>query len=140
MIRRPPRSTRTDTLFPYTTLFRSADLRAHPRVRTQSKLGQIVQGSDPLSDGPNDECTVGAGIHFQPRARKRESRALGIWRQWEPSAGTCDHIKSVIVDRAREGSRAEDRLGILPDSIRSDERCVGQGVVSRCKSWWLPVN
>src|SRR3546814_17294075 len=26
MIRRPPRSTRTDTLFPYTTLFRSGDL------------------------------------------------------------------------------------------------------------------
>src|SRR3546814_2696640 len=26
MIRRPPRSTRTDTLFPYTTLFRSEDL------------------------------------------------------------------------------------------------------------------
>src|SRR3546814_10320456 len=28
MIRRPPRSTRTDTLFPYTTLFRSQVLRA----------------------------------------------------------------------------------------------------------------
>src|SRR3546814_918798 len=28
MIRRPPRSTRTDTLFPYTTLFRSADALA----------------------------------------------------------------------------------------------------------------
>src|SRR3546814_5483088 len=27
MIRRPPRSTRTDTLFPYTTLFRSAKIR-----------------------------------------------------------------------------------------------------------------
>src|SRR3546814_10748691 len=27
MIRRPPRSTRTDTLFPYTTLFRSAEVR-----------------------------------------------------------------------------------------------------------------
>src|SRR3546814_2033211 len=27
MIRRPPRSTRTDTLFPYTTLFRSQDYR-----------------------------------------------------------------------------------------------------------------
>src|SRR3546814_2121848 len=26
MIRRPPRSTRTDTLFPYTTLFRSLDI------------------------------------------------------------------------------------------------------------------
>src|SRR3546814_9105219 len=29
MIRRPPRSTRTDTLFPYTTLFRSARQPAH---------------------------------------------------------------------------------------------------------------
>src|SRR3546814_8849893 len=31
MIRRPPRSTRTDTLFPYTTLFRS-----HPKVRASN--------------------------------------------------------------------------------------------------------
>src|SRR3546814_7968518 len=31
MILRPPRSTRTDTLFPYTTLFRSEDRRAGPR-------------------------------------------------------------------------------------------------------------
>src|SRR3546814_9807611 len=29
MIRRPPRSTRTDTLFPYTTLFRSGRLQSH---------------------------------------------------------------------------------------------------------------
>src|SRR3546814_10140303 len=29
MIRRPPRSTRTDTLFPYTTLFRSVDRSSH---------------------------------------------------------------------------------------------------------------
>src|SRR3546814_15091470 len=36
MIRRPPRSTRTDTLFPYTTLFRSDDelrIVAHRRCR-----------------------------------------------------------------------------------------------------------
>src|SRR3546814_3912553 len=31
MIRRPPRSTRTDTLFPYTTLFRSPEIS--PRLR-----------------------------------------------------------------------------------------------------------
>src|SRR3546814_18450274 len=30
MIRRPPRSTRTDTLFPYTTPFRSARIRRQP--------------------------------------------------------------------------------------------------------------
>src|SRR3546814_9195932 len=33
MIRRPPRSTRTDTLFPYTTLFRSPSLRNVPLSR-----------------------------------------------------------------------------------------------------------
>src|SRR3546814_8383049 len=37
MIRRPPRSTRTDTLFPYTTLFRScrAEVQSAPRPRAQ---------------------------------------------------------------------------------------------------------
>src|SRR3546814_3183680 len=35
MIRRPPRSTRTDTLFPYTTLFRS-------HISSISKLGMVV--------------------------------------------------------------------------------------------------
>src|SRR3546814_4922925 len=33
MIRRPPRSTRTDTLFPYTTLFRSVADRRHGQAR-----------------------------------------------------------------------------------------------------------
>src|SRR3546814_13647509 len=33
MIRRPPRSTRTDTLFPYTTLFRSLELAAQEKER-----------------------------------------------------------------------------------------------------------
>src|SRR3546814_17041852 len=30
MVRRPPKSTRTDTLFPYTTLFRSVGLKGMP--------------------------------------------------------------------------------------------------------------
>src|SRR3546814_5885498 len=39
MIRRPPRSTRTDTLFPYTTLFRSAcDLRAGHRLHLFDRI------------------------------------------------------------------------------------------------------
>src|SRR3546814_1763428 len=33
MIRRPPRATRTDTLFPYTTLFRSSAVRRRRRVQ-----------------------------------------------------------------------------------------------------------
>src|SRR3546814_4982580 len=44
MIRRPPRSTRTDTLFPYTTLFRSAHLAEkaadrRPRDETDAEGG-----------------------------------------------------------------------------------------------------
>src|SRR3546814_18355374 len=34
MIRRPPRSTRTDTLFPYTTLFRAAQIHADETHRS----------------------------------------------------------------------------------------------------------
>src|SRR3546814_14694037 len=39
MIRRPPRSTRTDTRFPYTTLFRSCPDRVEPAL----EIGEIVQ-------------------------------------------------------------------------------------------------
>src|SRR3546814_2539927 len=38
MIRRPPRSTRTDTLFPYTTLFRSHDVDLSDRRRLRLAL------------------------------------------------------------------------------------------------------
>src|SRR3546814_7429585 len=42
MIRRPPRSTRTDTLFPYTTLFRSAFvLFAEPALLGLALLGRL---------------------------------------------------------------------------------------------------
>src|SRR3546814_15980084 len=42
MIRRPPRSTRTDTLFPYTTLFRSLVLL---RCRLPGAAGRVVADS-----------------------------------------------------------------------------------------------
>src|SRR3546814_1181902 len=38
MIRRPPRSTRTDTLFPDTTLFRSRRYRRDPGIRATMRL------------------------------------------------------------------------------------------------------
>src|SRR3546814_7423988 len=46
MIRRPPRSTRTDTLFPYTTLFRSAMFAGYgQRLEIISQEG-TAQGGD----------------------------------------------------------------------------------------------
>src|SRR3546814_19213967 len=44
MIRRPPRSTRTDTLFPYTTLFRSREVRrSQRRTRRAENLAAVSE-------------------------------------------------------------------------------------------------
>src|SRR3546814_17967767 len=52
MIRRPPRSTRTDTLFPYTTLFRSTeDERERHGAEQPAKLGGLVAA------GAIEHCT-----------------------------------------------------------------------------------
>src|SRR3546814_8962205 len=55
MIRRPPRSTRTDTLFPYTTLFRSRVVARQGRQRTaalqQEEAVLGVEGNRPLVGG-----------------------------------------------------------------------------------------
>src|SRR3546814_16671325 len=63
MIRRPPRSTRTDTLFPYTTLFRSAQPQARRgRWRRNGALTRkLALGLIPaLLIGA---CTVGPDYH-----------------------------------------------------------------------------
>src|SRR3546814_7847433 len=51
MIRRPPRSTRTDTLFPYTTLFRSAPVRGCITFAATVD-GQKVQTLEDFEDEP----------------------------------------------------------------------------------------
>src|SRR3546814_12197654 len=73
MIRRPPRSTRTDTLFPYTTLFRSIG-QAFPEVAKFELIDYKVRifdqghGTDATtrvlietSDGESSWVTVGVG-------------------------------------------------------------------------------
>src|SRR3546814_1875639 len=62
MIRRPPRSTRTDTLFPYTTLFRSASggerriipVAAHFRHRHRAHRGDRGGADTGDRDGRHD--------------------------------------------------------------------------------------
>src|SRR3546814_4280762 len=51
MIRRPPRSTRTDTLFPYTTLFRS--LAPIDRVEVVTDGSSALYGSDAVGGVAN---------------------------------------------------------------------------------------
>src|SRR3546814_11859914 len=54
MIRRPPRSTRTYTLFPYTTLFRS---NAYPK-------GHYLLLFDPLDGSSNIDVNISVGTIF----------------------------------------------------------------------------
>src|SRR3546814_10573085 len=68
MIRRPPRSTRTDTLFPYTTLFRSADHRRPPDREDRRRDRRHHQSEE------------------RQRLRRREEEALLHLRRDRPEA------------------------------------------------------
>src|SRR3546814_20574974 len=57
MIRRPPRSTRTDTLFPYTTLFRSAAGRSCSMLHTSSSPARASHRSTPPRRSPSVSAT-----------------------------------------------------------------------------------
>src|SRR3546814_2974191 len=67
MIRRPPRSTRTDTLFPYTTLFRS-NISDQTRSSANAPYGSL--GCDiwiyPVSGGKKKNLTEAKGSNWSP--------------------------------------------------------------------------
>src|SRR3546814_2798857 len=70
MIRRPPRSTRTDTLFPYTTLFRSAQARE----RCDDVVGDAVGEKIPLQvTAEVGERQDGDGGRVQGLRRRRRA-------------------------------------------------------------------
>src|SRR3546814_9518392 len=60
MTRRPPRSTRTDTLFPYTTLFRSP-LRQHRRGIGGVGAGQAGDAGAARADRERGDAVGGGG-------------------------------------------------------------------------------
>src|SRR3546814_7809881 len=64
MIRRPPRSTRTDTLFPYTTLFRSALMSTYKFV---GRLHEVIPSG-------SHRFSLGASGSPQKWAEKSEER------------------------------------------------------------------
>src|SRR3546814_3203955 len=84
MIRRPPRSTRTDTLFPYTTLFRSAGFPVRAADGWQGGariLASVAGAADLLIDELRDARRTGKilrdplGLH-----RFQDARDLGSGR------------------------------------------------------------
>src|SRR3546814_7626517 len=76
MIRRPPRSTRTDTLFPYTTLFRSlAALRASGLTLAHERLGHDILKTQALANHATPDTTQ--RYVDRPRVRKAQAMAIG---------------------------------------------------------------
>src|SRR3546814_19236199 len=88
MIRRPPRSTRTDTLFPYTTLFRSAARRVR---RHRPRAFQPGNRSDRI-DRRRGEPTRG------PRSSARQ--AQGVDGETAGVQGTIKTAASRLGDEA----------------------------------------
>src|SRR3546814_15988713 len=118
MIRRPPRSTRTDTLFPYTTLFRSTLLRwllyKCPPCRSCLRKGH---------------------------GRSELRGAAASTRPWWPS--TTPRPTPVFLEVCQMGKRAPiylTRRGGLLGVARPEERRVGKGCVRTCRSRWLPYH
>src|SRR3546814_3144817 len=75
MIRRPPRSTRTDTLFPYTTLFRSMRVGEH-RQRIHRAKGRFT-----LLITPEQDIAIGGQICEQRALFVVERKIANAQRQ-----------------------------------------------------------
>src|SRR3546814_10861223 len=83
MIRRPPRSTRTDTLFPYTTLFRSGQAPgacdAVPVSVHQYRIGAGAQREDILEQVPVDQQAGNRRDQHRKAQYASQQQAPGIW-------------------------------------------------------------
>src|SRR3546814_3299441 len=75
MIRRPPRSTRTDTLFPYTTLFRS-----HVAVGEAGRQGRVIGLPDLRTAAPNIKRVPNRRRFCQWRSEEHTSELQSLMR------------------------------------------------------------
>src|SRR3546814_12884364 len=83
MIRRPPRSTRTDTLFPYTTLFRSRE-----RHESERGAGRIIR-----------PCPTGASAADRFPAEKDKGPASAGHLFAASHRRSPDHAGAPLLDR-----------------------------------------
>src|SRR3546814_12448295 len=109
MIRRPPRSTRTDTLFPYTTLFRS----------------DLIGTNESVYD-------------FNAGARKRGTYGI-LALPGQVQFDTSNDLMNPTTGYRLKLSLSPEtsvRGAVRPYARRSEERRVGNECVSTCSSRW----
>src|SRR3546814_17230437 len=139
MIRRPPRSTRTDTLFPYTTLFRSKT----PLVLSLSKH-RSSSFRCRKKERPFDKLRAN-GKKVMPFALATEidlRRLIGVGGDRAVRRHRLRAMDDLGADDVGEG--ADRRIIILHRGVivlhrhvdRSEERRVGKECVSKCRSRW----
>src|SRR3546814_6671578 len=126
MLRRPPRSQRTDTLFPYTTLFRSLGMRpGRPgacrdggavRRSEQHRNPQTLHALQRLSE-PEDRRT--AALRPRSGAHLRGYTAKGDHRLWP---GGQQGPRRLTLTRERLPEAAETRLGPPPEAVAASDR------------------
>src|SRR3546814_3880942 len=90
MIRRPPRSTRTDTLFPYTTLFRSPEVHVAQHLidarflvadeLAQAFLGRADDDHVLIVEGMDVEIAVGLFLEQRERSEEHTSELQSLMR------------------------------------------------------------
>src|SRR3546814_14128629 len=139
MIRRPPRSTRTDTLFPYTTLFRSHEVLCHIRD-AQTAAVDFVHGEGLLM-APTiavPEMLERNGLTLQDFDLYEiheafAAQVLCTLRAWESE----DYCKSRLGLDAPLGRIDPAKLNINGSSLApghsSAERRVGKACVRTCR-------
>src|SRR3546814_1560749 len=104
MIRRPPRSTRTDTLFPYTTLFRSI----------RSDQAQVHRSGGSRDSRNCEEKTMG---YFHPIYRDKHTVLPGVGTIHSHSVGSTSHTTGFDHYFLPEG-RSEEHTSELQSLMR----------------------
>src|SRR3546814_13104871 len=93
MIRRPPRSTRTDTLFPYTTLFRSPVARG--------------QAGYELADAKGRQRALRRGIDRRDEQLRLVRPALQRVQRGEPLGRGAERGRAAVVGKAIPGGEGK---------------------------------
>src|SRR3546814_17851863 len=127
MIRRPPRSTRPDTLCPYTTLFRSGGgLVDRHRAGAGGRVGLLAR--------MQAERVETEEFRFQHLASPCPAADPDHWGRRGPSVfiTQAGRAKAARVAQVRQKS---GRFG-QKSGPRSEERRVGKEGVSTCRAWW----
>src|SRR3546814_13763896 len=134
MIRRPPRSTRTDTLFPYTTLFRSQGDGTWRHLRLFLSAAHAAAGGavQPflLSGGAGAVDGGGRGAVLPCGAALSVARAPADAGRADPAGQPRQYLGGAL--RLSGGGAGALRLA------RSEERRVGKEGVSTCRSRGSP--